>query len=387
MSLDRWAQARNILCVRLDSLGDVLMTTPAIRALRESGTGRRITLLTSPAGAEIAQLVPEIDEIIAHEAIWMKHTPERSDSSAERLLIERLRAERFDAAVVFTVFSQNPLPAATLCYLVDIPLRLAHCRENCYQLLSDLVPETEPAAGIRHEVARQLDLVETIGSTTADEHLSLRVPGGAARDVAKLLEEQGIDFRTKWIAIHPGATAASRRYPIESFAAAARRLAEHGFRIVVTGDASEQPLAEAICSGVGEGTLSLAGHLTLPHLAALIRQAPLLITNNTGPAHMAAALGTPVVDLYALTNPQHTPWLVPQRVLSHDVPCRNCFKSICPQGHHDCLRRIEPETVVQAALELWEETCATPVPLERAIGVATAEAPLAVPQPVLSTPY
>src|SRR5688572_20159757 len=111
MSLDRWAQARNILCVRLDSLGDVLMTTPAIRALRESGTGRRITLLTSQAGAEIGQLVPEIDEIIAHEAIWMKHTPERSDSSAERRLIDRLRAERFDAAVIFTVFSQNPLPA------------------------------------------------------------------------------------------------------------------------------------------------------------------------------------------------------------------------------------------------------------------------------------
>lgn len=130
MYLDRWARARNILCVRLDSLGDVLMTTPAIRALREAGDGRRITLLTSPAGAEIAQLVPEIDETIALEAIWMKHTPGRVDSSAERLLIERLRAERFDAAVIFTVFSQNPLPAATICYLADIPLRLAHCREN-----------------------------------------------------------------------------------------------------------------------------------------------------------------------------------------------------------------------------------------------------------------
>ncbi len=358
MSLDRWARARNLLCVRLDSLGDVLMTTPAIRALRESGDGRRITLLTSRAGAEIAQLAPEIDETIVHEAIWMKHTPERVDASAERRLIERLRAERFDAAVIFTVFSQNPLPAATICYLADIPLRLAHCRENCYQLLSDRVPETEPEAGIRHEVARQLDLVETIGVRTADERLSLRVPGGAARDVAGLLEEQGIDFRTRWIAIHPGATAESRRYPIESFAAAAERLAEHGFRIVVTGGASERPLADAICERVGEGAVSLAGRLTLPHLAALIRQAPLLLTNNTGPAHMAAAVGTPVVDLYALTNPQHTPWLVPQRVLSHDVPCRNCFKSVCPQGHHDCLRKIEPETVVQAALELWEEAAA-----------------------------
>jgi ADP-heptose:LPS heptosyltransferase len=68
--------------------------------------------------------------------------------------------------------------------------------------------------------------------------------------------------------------------------------------------------------------------------------------------HIAAALGTPVVDLYALTNPQHTPWRVPSRVLSHDVPCRNCLKSACPQGHHDCLRGVEPAAVVSAAVAL-----------------------------------
>jgi ADP-heptose:LPS heptosyltransferase len=77
-----------------------------------------------------------------------------------------------------------------------------------------------------------------------------------------------------------------------------------------------------------------------------------LITNNSGPAHLAAAVATPVVDLYALTNPQHTPWLVPARVLNHDVPCRNCLKSVCPQGHHDCLRRVAPERVADAAMEL-----------------------------------
>jgi ADP-heptose:LPS heptosyltransferase len=94
--------------------------------------------------------------------------------------------------------------------------------------------------------------------------------------------------------------------------------------------------------------------LSLAELGALIGEADLLISNNTGPAHIAAALGTPVVDLYALTNPQHTPWEVKSRVLFHDVPCRNCYKSVCPAGHHDCLRRVEPERVVQAARELLE---------------------------------
>jgi ADP-heptose:LPS heptosyltransferase len=90
-------------------------------------------------------------------------------------------------------------------------------------------------------------------------------------------------------------------------------------------------------------------------LIALIDLAPILITNNTGPAHIAAGRGTPVVDLYALTNPQHTPWMVPNRVLSCDVPCKYCYKSICPEGHHNCLRQVEPKEVVQATLDLLQE--------------------------------
>jgi ADP-heptose:LPS heptosyltransferase len=106
----------------------------------------------------------------------------------------------------------------------------------------------------------------------------------------------------------------------------------------------------------------MVDRLSLTELTALLEMAPLLISNNTGPVHMAAAVGTPVVDLYALTNPQHTPWGVPNRVLFHDVPCRICYKSICPEGHHHCLRLVEPETVVQAALELLRETASGSAP-------------------------
>jgi ADP-heptose:LPS heptosyltransferase len=103
-------------------------------------------------------------------------------------------------------------------------------------------------------------------------------------------------------------------------------------------------------------SFSLAGRLRLEELAALLDLAPLLIANNTGPVHVAAAVGTPVVDLYALTNPQHTPWAVPSRVLFHDVPCKYCYKSVCPEGHHHCLRLVPPNAVVRAAGELLRET-------------------------------
>lgn len=386
-----WQSARNILCVRLDSMGDVLMTTPAIRAVRESRPDSRITLLTSSSGAAAGRLVPEIDDVIVYEAPWNKATDPPHSSASDRELIRRLREQGFDAAIIFTVFSQNPLPAALMCYLADIPLRLAHCRENPYYLLSDWVRERDgrrrktvacrvslvecssgntphstdhtlhapavggpwSAVGLRHEVQRQLDLVAEVGYRTEDERLSLRVPHGARARVRALLAEQGLALEAPWVVIHAGATAPSRRYPPELFARVARKLVlAHGMAVVFTGTASEQELVDGIRVQMGAASHSVAGKLELGELAALLEMAPAVISNNSGPAHVAAAVQTPVVDLYALTNPQHTPWRVPQRVLYHDVPCKYCYKSICPEGHHDCLRKVAPEQVVEAVMEL-----------------------------------
>jgi ADP-heptose:LPS heptosyltransferase len=197
-----WSHIEHILAVRLDALGDVLMTTPALRALKESRPGRTLTLLTSPAGAEVASLVPEVDDVTIYEAPWMKATPPRPDSTADYTMADHLRG-RFDAAVIFTVYSQNPLPAAFLCYLADIPVRLAHCHENPYQLLTHWVPDPEPAGGVRHEVRRQLDLVATVGGRTGDERLSLRIPEAARGRVARLLREAGVDVDRPWVVIHP----------------------------------------------------------------------------------------------------------------------------------------------------------------------------------------
>jgi lipopolysaccharide heptosyltransferase II len=353
---DTWNNAENILCVRLDSIGDVLMTTPAIRAIKESRPGRRITLLTSPVSVEVASLVPEIDEVIVYDAPWMKATAPRTNSQPELEMVEKLRGLGFDAAVIFTVFSQNPLPSAFLCYLADIPLRLAHCHENPYQLLTNWVLDPEPSCGIRHEVRRQLDLVATIGCRTKNEHLSLSVPDSARDRVLHLLSELSINLERPLVIIHPGATATSRRYPPEGFAEVARRLVlDANFQVILTGTESERDLVEGIQAEMNADSHSLLGCLNLAEMSALIELAPLVISNNTGPVHIAAALGTPVIDLYALTNPQHTPWAVPHRVLFHDVPCKFCYKSICPEGHYNCLRLVTPDEIFRAACELYWE--------------------------------
>jgi lipopolysaccharide heptosyltransferase II len=350
----RWEAAQNILCIRLDNLGDVLMTTPAVRALKVARPQRKITLLGSASGVNAARFIPDLDDAIRYDAPWSKHP--MPPTPAEFLAMRNtLVAGRYDAAVVFTVYSQNPLPGAMMAYLAEIPLRLAYCRENPYHLLTDWVPETEPASGLRHEAQRQMDLVHSVGTPAADPHMRFEVPPEAREGIDACLEDEGVRAGEPVIVLHPGATAASRRYPPERYAEVAAQLIDRcDGRIFVTGSADERALTQRVCAdSAATGRIhDLSGDLGLGELGALIARADLLISNNTGPVHIASAVGTPVVDLYALTNPQHTPWQVPHRVLSKDVPCKYCYKSVCPEGHNLCLRGVTVAEVVEAALGL-----------------------------------
>ncbi len=353
-----WNECKKILCVRLDNLGDLLMTTPAVRALKETDPSRELTLLTSLRTADAVSLIPEIDEVITYDAPWMKQTAPCRGRAADWQIIEEIKSRQFDAAIIFTVFSQNPLPAAMLCYWAEIPRRLAYCHENPYQLLTDWIkdPDPSPSGAIRHEVQRQLDLAAAIGSHTSDPKLSLETTWDAKESVIDRLKEKEISLTDRFIVIHPGATAASRRYPADKYREVASSLVkELECQIIFTGSKEERPLIDKIQSELDVMSESFVGSLDLAELTALISLASVLVTNNTAPAHIASAVGTPVVDLYALTNPQHTPWLVESRILFRDVPCKYCFKSECPQGHHQCLDLVSSAEVVRAVSELLGE--------------------------------
>lgn len=347
-----WQAARRILCVRLDSLGDVLMCTPAIRALRQSLPGCHLTLLSSPSGVAAAPYIPELDAAISFRAPWMKHD-HAIGAQALQECASKLAAQHFDAAVMFTSYSQSPLPAAMLCQLAGIPLRLASCRENPYQLLTHWVPERERERATRHEVQRQLDLVADVGCATSDTALSFAVAAADASRINTMLEEAAVDPTAPYLVLHAGASAASRRYPVRHWLVLIGMLRrQFSHKLILTGDGSDVEALRPLTEGWRSPAHSLIGKLGLGELGALIRGASLLITGNTGPAHIAAAVGTPLVDLYALTNPQHTPWRVAHRLLFHDVSCRNCLRSSCPQSHHACLDLLAPRTVLEAAVEL-----------------------------------
>lgn len=363
MLAEQWRDAKRILAVRLDNLGDVLLTTPALHAIKVSVPQVHLTLLTSPVGAQVGALDPDIDEVIVYTAPWMDPWGQLpQDSAREQRMIETLRAGHYDGAMIFTSYHQSALPAAYLCYLADIPLRAAASIDGPGSLLTTRHKHPER---MMHEVERGLDLVGAVGMRDdSAQHGELRLcPPDTARAAirARLTAPGNVQVERPLVVVHPGCSMPARTYPWNLYAQVVERLVQRlGANVLVTGSPDERTLVERVCRSVPDDVRAsiypLAGALTFPELCALIEAADATITNNTGPMHISAAVKTPVVALFALTNPpeQWGPWHVPSRVLNHDVACRICYSRICPYGH-ECLRLVSPEAVVDATEELLGE--------------------------------
>lgn len=355
---EQWRTVCRVLAVRLDNLGDVLVTTPAIHAIKESLPEAKVTLLASPVGAQVGRLNPDVDDVIVYQAPWMDPWRELSqDSRREQRMIATIRKRRFDGAIIFTSFRQSPLPSAYLCYLADIPLRVAASIDGPGSLLTTRHKHPER---MMHEVERGLDLVAAIGLRTDDLDLVLAVPAEARARLEARLGSLSIDRDRPLIVIHPGCSMPARTYPWEMYTDVADLLVERlGATVMLTGVEGERPLVERIRTRMQRESLSVAGQMPFAEFCALIEAADLTITNNTGPMHVAAAVKTPVVALFALTNPpeQWGPWGVPHRQLYHDVPCRICYSRVCPYGH-ECLRLVTPEKVIEEVIDLLAEASA-----------------------------
>ena len=351
---ERWQTVKKVLLVRLDNLGDVLLTTPAFHAVKTALPNASLMLLASSIGAQVAALNPDIDDVMVYPAPWMD--PWRKmlqDSEREQRTIAELKARQFDGAIIFTSFRQSPLPSAYLCYLADIPLRVAASIDGPGSLLTTRYKHADT---IIHEVEHNLNLVRALGMDTDERDLVLNVPEQARREITHLLSTY--NTHRPLVVVHPGCTMPARTYPWEMYVEVINLLVEQmNAFVIVTGMNDERPLVEQILGQVRvenrHATLAMAGTLPFPQFCALIQSADLTITNNTGPMHISAAVKTPVIALFALTNPpeQWGPWHVPHRQMYHDVPCRICYSRICPI-QHECLRFVSPQMVVDASTTL-----------------------------------
>jgi lipopolysaccharide heptosyltransferase II len=350
-----WGICKNILCIRPDNMGDVIMSGPAIRALKET-FGANITLLTSSMGKHIAAHMPEIDETIVFDLPWVKSDNIAGNDSI-LLLVDALKLRRFDAAVIFTVYSQNPLPTAMLPYMAGIPRVLAYCRENPYGLLTHWLPEPEPYQMIRHQVRRDLSLVKAVGAEPSCENLCLHANNVWPLVIQKL-KRSGIESERPWLILHAGVSEAKRQYPFDLWVKTAQKIiTELGYRVFLTGSAAERDLADKLQHAIGNDSYSIAGLLDMEEFICLVKKTTVMVSVNTGTVHIAAAVSTPVVVLYAQTNPQHTPWKVRSRVLQ--IPVAEVLKSkneviryVNRKLYSEAVEMPNPDDIINAIKEL-----------------------------------
>ena len=386
--------SRRLLVVRLDSMGDVLVSGPAIRAV--AAAADHLTLLTGPLGEAAGRLLPGVDEVLVWSCPWIANPAPQVSPAEVGELVERLVRLRLDEAVILTSFHQSPLPTALLLRLAGVP-RIVASSEDYPGSLLDL---RLPVAGDGPEPERMLATVRSAGFELPpgdDGKLAVRLPPGAARlppEADRLPPEAAwlppgatrlppgaarhsampVSMpESPYLVMHPGVTAAARAYPAERWAETVRLLSEAGWPVLVTGSKSERELTAGIVAAARAGlparegqppVLDLAGALDLAELARLLAGAHAVLVANTGPAHLAAAVGTPVVSLFSPVVPaaRWAPYGVPVVLLGDQhAACRDTRRTTCPVPGHPCLTGVEPITVLRAVEDLIRQQTAPPL--------------------------
>ncbi|MCW3817510.1 HAD-IIIA family hydrolase [Micromonospora sp. DR5-3] len=326
-----------VLVARSDAAGDLLVTGPGIRAVAAGAD--RVVLLCGPRGRAAAELLPGIDEIIEWPLPWIDSNPQPVDPTDMRQLTTRLAAVAADEAIIFTSFHQSPLPLALLLRMAGVP-RISAISDDYPGSLLDTrhrVPTGIP------EPERALSLAAAAGYALApDDEPGLRLRTDRLPPVPAAAGEPG------YVLLHPGSSVETRACPPELAARIVRVLSAAGYRVVVTGGPDERELTARVAAA---GGVDLGGRTGLDELAAVIARAGALVVGNTGPAHLAAALGVPVVSLFAPTVPfgQWGPYRVPTvRLGDAGAPCRDTRATRCPVPGHPCLSAVEPGRVLEA---------------------------------------
>jgi ADP-heptose:LPS heptosyltransferase len=325
----------HVLVARQDNAGDVLLAGPAVRAV--AAGAERVTLLCGPKGRDAAALLPGVDEVVVQPAEWIDAAPGPVDGAEIELRIAALAQLRADCAVILTSFHQSPLPLALLLRIAGVP-RIGAISVDYPGSLLDVRHHVDDDL---HEVWRGLSLAQAMGFALAEDD----------DDRLRVLRPGGYPPGTGHVVVHPGASVPARAWAPERHAALVRALAREGRRVIVTGGSGERALTRHVA---GTRALDLGGRTSLGELADVLAGAACLVTGNTGPAHLAAAVRTPVVSLFAPTVPVQRwhPWGVPHELLYVPVRCAGCRARTCPVPGHPCLDDLGVDEVLRAVAHL-----------------------------------
>lgn len=346
-----------ILVVKLSAIGDAIHTLPAVAALRRAYPAARIDWVAETAAAGLLEGHPALDRVfVSHRKRWMKELRDprkrRRALAGIRRFFDELRRERYDFVIDF----QQLLKSAAMVLAARGRVKagfgpgMQHM-EGSYLALNRRIPAVSMEI---HALDRYRMLVESLGVPPGP--VEYRLPIGSAEEqaVAAMLARAGIRGNGPLIAMNPAATWATKHWTDAGFAEAGDRLVRDlGAELIFTGGPGDEPAVARIRERMRASSVDLSGRTTLRELAALLRRVRLLIVTDTGPMHLAAAVGTPVVAVFGPTAPWRTgPYGEGHAVVRTGLACSPCFKRVCPLGHRGCMEWLGAGEVVEAARRL-----------------------------------
>jgi len=332
---------KKILVIEPNWLGDILFTTPCIRALRKSNPGAFIGVMAHPRCKEMLDDNPNIDELILFD--------ERSSHRGllkKLFLILELKRLRFDMVVSF----HRSMSRMLLAYLSGIPRRVGYYTKKRSWLLTDCVKEE---SRITHRVEYFSNILKGIGIDVDNKDYEFLVPESAVREADAALESASLHRDEEFFVINPGGNWSQKRWPKQSYAALCKKLhAIYKCRILVTGAEKDIALASDIIRSSGDYTISVCGKTTLKQLAAVMRKAKVVVANDTGPMHIALSQKAPVVALFGPTSPKITgpygqgKYMVLHKWFDCAVPCYKTCQD------YRCMEAISVDDVIEAVVKL-----------------------------------
>lgn len=337
---------RRILIVRLDRIGDVVLSTPVIRSLREAYPASHIAFMVRPYAYDIVAGNPFLDEVIIYD--------KRMGLLGTLKFIRFLRKRRFDLALILHPTSRTNI----LTFLACIPKRVGFDRKMGFAL-NRRAPHTKQF-GLKHEIDYTLDLVRYIGVVSHSRTLHMPISGRSEEKVNKIFARHNVTGSDPVIVINPGASCHSKRWRPERFADVADRLArKHRAKIVLIAGGADKAITDRVASFMKGPCINLAGATTVADIASILRRSRLFISNDSGPVHIACAVGTPVIAIFGRSDRGLSPrrWgpSNPGDVVLHkDVGCIACLAHNCSLGFK-CLEAITVDDVVSAANKILEK--------------------------------
>jgi heptosyltransferase II len=332
---------RRVLVVQTAFLGDIVLTTPLLGELKRIEPGCALTVLTTPLGRAILAGHPCVDAIVTHD----KKGTDGGPIGVLRAALA-LRRTEFDVAIA----AQRSSRTGILIRGSGAPRRIGFTGAAGRWAYTESVPWDATS----HAVRRYLALAGPLGGDLerADPRPSLPVSDAARAKVEALLAEAGIGAEDSIVAVSPGSIWGTKRWTPKGFAAVVGAAPGLGAAPVLVGAPDEAALCREIAARAGGSVPVLAGVTGIPELVAVLARAKALVVGDSGPGHIAAAVGTPVVAIFGPTVPAfgYTPYGSVNRIVEHpDLPCRPCDRhgpQVCPLGHHRCMTEIPAERVI-----------------------------------------